>query len=159
MQFGPFQEFTVGGGIPPSPSIYWNHNVRGKFRRYLLKSIACRQNLENKTVPILLREWSRSLLLAMIGGRGCGWQGYMSQPLPSLLSFTTQSFHHRDTEAQRKPVLSLSLLLGVSVVIRANVESFGGKIKVKVKGSGQGRPLYTCLLQTRSTLAFSWGGV
>ncbi|MGB6803703.1 MAG: hypothetical protein WBE31_15660, partial [Candidatus Sulfotelmatobacter sp.] len=54
MQFGPFWEFAVDGDIPPSPSVYWNHDVREKLRADLLESIVCGQNLENKIVPVLL---------------------------------------------------------------------------------------------------------
>jgi hypothetical protein len=79
MQFGPFREFAVDGDIPPSPSIYWNHGVREKLRIDLLESITCWQNPENKVVPALLCERSRSFLPAMIGEMGCGWQGQMSQ--------------------------------------------------------------------------------
>src|SRR5580704_18917495 len=66
-------------GIPPSPTVYWNHNVRDKLRNDLLESIACGQNLENKIVPALLHERSRSLLSGIIAETGCGWQGQMSQ--------------------------------------------------------------------------------
>ena len=34
----------------PSPSIYWNHRVRGKSRKSLCGSIFCGQNLENRRV-------------------------------------------------------------------------------------------------------------
>jgi hypothetical protein len=65
--------------VYPSPSVYWNHDVRKKLRNKLLESIACGQNPENKMVPSWLFEWPHRLLSAMIGGTGCGRQGRMSQ--------------------------------------------------------------------------------
>src|SRR5580700_8592579 len=66
----------------------------------------------------------------MIGESGCGRQGWMSQ------GCTSPCIHHRDTEES-------DFSVSVSVcVIGAYLGSLGGG-KVKVKGSGRGRPLYT----------------
>src|SRR5580700_2844293 len=45
-------------GIPPSPSIYWNHDVSGQLRNNLFESTACGQNSENKIFMTSLSEQS-----------------------------------------------------------------------------------------------------
>src|SRR6266436_5861126 len=45
MQFGPVSGKCQCGRYTPSPSVYWNHDVRAKMQFDLLESIVCGQNL------------------------------------------------------------------------------------------------------------------
>jgi hypothetical protein len=68
--------YIATGGIPPSPSVYWNHGFEEKMQNNILESIAYRENIDftgfsyalrgdKIAIPHRLRRYDRMLGLWM----------------------------------------------------------------------------------------------
>src|SRR6266436_4339849 len=60
MQFGPVSGKCQCRRYTPSPSVYWNHDVRAKMQFDLLESIVCGQNLAFIGVSLINPRMGRS---------------------------------------------------------------------------------------------------